>query len=370
MKKVFSLVLCLVMVLSIASLAACSPKEETYEIAVVTDVGQLMDKGFNQGTWEGAEAYAQANNKTYKYYQPANGSDATDNDRIAAMRQAITNGAKIIIAPGFLQATAMTTVAIENPEVKFVFIDGWTLTDAENKALPNVTAVVYKEQESGYLAGYAAVMDGYRKLGFTGGGGGSNPACNRFGYGFVQGADAAAKALGLEAGSVTIKFSFQHGASFSASAELQSQINGWYSTGTEVVFACGGSMFESVKSAAEANPGSKIIGVDVDQSYESDLVITSAVKGLKESVQQVLAQYYAGKWDTELSGKTQNLGAADNATGIPIATSRFTKFTAAQYDELFAKIKNGQIVPDATVPADANNADWLANFEIVVVDFE
>ena len=370
MKKVFSLVLCLVMVLSIASLAACSPKEETYEIAVVTDVGQLMDKGFNQGTWEGAEAYAKANNKTYKYYQPANGSDATDNDRIAAMRQAITNGAKIIIAPGFLQATAMTTVAIENPEVKFVFIDGWTLTDAENKALPNVTAVVYKEQESGYLAGYAAVMDGYRKLGYTGGGGGSNPACNRFGYGFVQGADAAAKALGLEAGSVTVKFSFQHGASFSASAELQSQINGWYSTGTEVVFACGGSMFESVKSAAEANPGSKIIGVDVDQSYESDLVITSAVKGLKESVQQVLAQYYAGKWDTELSGKTQNLGAADNATGIPIATSRFTKFTAAQYDELFAKIKNGQIVPDATVPADANNADWLANFEIVVVDFE
>ena len=370
MKKVFSLVLCLVMVLSIASLAACSPKEETYEIAVVTDVGQLMDKGFNQGTWEGAEAYAKANNKTYKYYQPANGSDATDNDRIAAMRQAITNGAKIIIAPGFLQATAMTTVAIENPDVKFVFIDGWTLTDAENKALPNVTAVVYKEQESGYLAGYAAVMDGYRKLGFTGGGGGSNPACNRFGYGFVQGADAAAKALGLEAGSVTIKFSFQHGASFSASAELQSQINGWYSTGTEVVFACGGSMFESVKSAAEANPGSKIIGVDVDQSYESDLVITSAVKGLKESVQQVLAQYYAGKWDTELSGKTQNLGAADNATGIPIATSRFTKFTAAQYDELFAKIKNGQIVPDAAVPADANNADWLANFEIVVVDFE
>lgn len=370
MKKVFSLVLCLVMVLSIASLAACSPKEETYEIAVVTDVGQLMDKGFNQGTWEGAEAYAKANNKTYKYYQPANGSDATDNDRIAAMRQAITNGAKIIIAPGFLQATAMTTVAIENPEVKFVFIDGWTLTDAENKALPNVTAVVYKEQESGYLAGYAAVMDGYRKLGYTGGGGGSNPACNRFGYGFVQGADAAAKALGLEAGSVTVKYSYQNGASFSASPELQSQINGWYSTGTQVVFACGGSMFESVKSAAEANPGSKIIGVDVDQSYASDLVITSAVKGLKESVQQVLAQYYAGKWDTELSGKTQNLGAADNATGLPIATSRFTTFTAAQYDELLAKIKNGQIVPDATVPADANNADWLANFEIVVVDFE
>ena len=370
MKKVLSLVLCVAMMLGTMALVSCKKEADTYEIAVVTDVGQLMDKGFNQGTWEGAEAYAKANGKTYKYYQPANGSDATDNDRIAAMRQAITNGAKIIIAPGFLQATAMTTVAKEHPEVKFVFIDGWTLTDENNNPLSNVTAVVYKEQESGYLAGYAAVMDGYRKLGYTGGGGGSNPACNRFGYGFVQGAEAAAKALGLEAGSVTVKYSYQHGASFSASPELQTQINGWYSSGTEVVFACGGSMFESVKSAAEANNGSKIIGVDVDQSYASELVITSAVKGLKESVAKVLDQYYAGKWDSELAGKTQNLGASDDATGLPIATSRFENFTAAQYNELLGKIKNGTIVPDATVPADANNADWLKNFEIVVVDFE
>lgn len=369
MKKALSLILCIVMALSAFALAACS-ENETYEIAVVTDVGQLMDKGFNQGTWEGAEAYAKANGKTYKYYQPANGSDATDNDRIAAMRQAITNGAKIIVAPGFLQATAMTTVAKENPNVKFVFIDGWTLTDDAGNPLPNVTAVVYKEQESGYLAGYAAVIDGYRKLGFTGGGGGSNPACNRFGYGFVQGAEAAAAALGLEKGAVTVKFSFQHGASFSASPELQAQINGWYSGGTEVVFACGGSMFESVKSAAEANPGSKIIGVDVDQSYASELVITSAVKGLKESVAIVLEQFYAGKWDAELAGKTQNLGAAENATGLPIATSRFTTFTADAYNELFAKIKDGTLVPEATTPTDANNADWLAGFEYVVVDFE
>ncbi|MBE6625917.1 MAG: BMP family ABC transporter substrate-binding protein [Ruminococcaceae bacterium] len=369
MKKALSLILCIIMVMSAMVLTACKGSD-TYEIAVVTDVGQLMDKGFNQGTWEGAEAFAKANGKTYKYYQPANGSDATDNDRIAAMRQAITNGAKIIIAPGFLQATAMTTVAKENPDVKFVFIDGWTLTDDAGNALPNVTAVVYKEQESGYLAGYAAVMDGYRNLGYTGGGGGSNPACNRFGYGFVQGAEAAAKALGLEKGEVTVKYSYQHGASFSASAELQAQINGWYSSGTEVVFACGGSMFESVKSAAEANPGSKIIGVDVDQSYASDLVITSAVKGLKESVGKVLEQYYADKWDTELAGKTQNLGASDDATGLPIATSRFTTFTADEYNALLAQIKDGTIVPDATTPADANNADWLADFEYVVVDFE
>ena len=248
----------------------------------------------------------------------------------------------------------------------------FALTDANGKALPNVTAVVYKEQESGFLAGYAAVMDGYRKLGFTGGGGGTNPACNRFGYGFVQGAEAAAKALNLEAGAVEVKFSFQHGASFSASPELKTQISGWYQGGTEVVFACGGSMFESVKAAAEeAGADAKIIGVDVDQAPLSDRVITSAVKGLKESVQIVLGQFFGGKWDAELAGKTQNLGAADNATGLPIATSRFTTFTANDYNALFAKIKSGEITPDANTPADANNADWLnAAVELVTIVFE
>ena len=110
MKKLISIALCAVMLLGVfCAMASCS--KESYEIAVVTDVGQINDKGFNQGTWEGAEAYAKKNNISVKYYQPANGSDANDNDRIAAMRQAINNGAKVIVTPGFLQATALRTVA-------------------------------------------------------------------------------------------------------------------------------------------------------------------------------------------------------------------------------------------------------------------
>jgi len=347
MKKSLSIVLCLALLLgTLALLASCQSK--TYEIAVVTDVGQLMDKGFNQGTYEGAKAYAEANKISYKYYQPANGSDATDNDRIAAMKQAINNGAKIIVAPGFLQATAMESVAKENPGVKFVFVDGWAL------GLDNVTAIVYKEQESGYLAGYAAVMEGYTKLGFTGGGGGGNPAVNRFGYGFIQGADAAAKAKGVK---VDMKYSFKYGETFSASNELQTQIAGWYAAGTEVVFACGGSMFQSVKSAAGEYADAKIIGVDVDQSGESEKVITSAVKGLSASVERVLGQFYDGKWDTELANVAQNLGAAENSTGLPTDTWRLTNFTVDQYTELFNKIQSGEIVPVAEVPADVT-AGW------------
>lgn len=357
MKKIMSLILCLCLVA--AMFTGCGKKE--YKIAVVTDVGQLMDKGFNQGTWEGAKKYAEDHNLTYKYYQPANGPDASDNDRIDAMKQAINNGAEIIVAPGFLQEKAMKTVATENPNVKFVFVDGWAM------GLKNVTAIVYKEQESGYLAGYAAVMEGYTKLGFTGGGGGTNPACNRFGYGFVQGANDAAKEKNIK---VDIKFSFKYGSTFSASNELQTQIAGWYANGTEVVFSCGGSMFSSVKSAAGEYPNAKIIGVDVDQSGESQQVITSAVKGLSASVEKVLGQFFDGKWDAELADKAQNLGASENATGLPTDTWSMKNFTVDQYKALLAKIANGSLVPDAQTPEDANNGDWLTGFSNATVDFE
>ncbi|MCI5723185.1 MAG: BMP family ABC transporter substrate-binding protein [Erysipelotrichaceae bacterium] len=370
MKKLFTSVLSLAM---IATMAGCngtktdegttttSSQGSTAEIAVVTDVGQLMDKGFNQGTYEGAKKYAEDHGLTYNYYQPANGSDATDNDRIDAMKQAIENGAKIIVAPGFLQATAMETVAKENPDVKFAFVDGWAL------GLDNVTAIVYKEQEAGYFAGYAAVMEGYTKLGYTGGGGGANPACNRFGYGFVQGASAAAKEKGIQ---VDIKYSYRYGSTFSASTELQTQIAGWYANGTEVVFACGGSMFQSVLSAASEYEDAKIIGVDVDQSAESSKIITSATKGLSASVERVLGQFYDDKWDSELANIAQNLGAAEDATGLPEDTWSMKNFTLDDYKELFKKVADGEITPKAETPEDCNNPDWLQGFDNVTIDFE
>ena len=353
MKKVLSILLVAAMVFA---MTACGGKEE-YEIAVVTDVGQLMDGGFNQGTYEGVEAYAKANNKTYNYYQPANGANATDNDRVAAMRQAITNGAKVIVAPGFLQAAAMTTVAMESPDVKFVFVDGWALDDGKGNMLNNVTAIVYKEQESGYLAGYAAVKDGYTKLGGTFGGGGSNPACNRFAYGYVQGAKDAAEEMGVD---VEIKISFMYGSAFSASQELATQMGSWYNAGTQVVFSCGGSMVQSVIQAANETADGKVIGVDTDQSGLSDRVITSAMKGLSASVQKVLGEYYGGEWDAKLGGQASNLGAADDATGLPMKTSKFNSFTEADYNALYEKVKSGAVTPDANVEG-CDKAEFWTN---------
>ena len=248
-----------------------------YQVAFITDVGSLKDKSFNQGTFDGVKLYADANGLSYKYYQPANGNEATDDDRYNAMKAAVEGGADVVVCAGFLQEAALRQAAIDYPDTPFVFIDGYPLSDDAGNPLTNVAGISFMEQQCGYFAGYAAVMDGFTKLGFSGGGGGTNDACCRFGYGYVQGANAAATELGI---TVQMNYSWEYGANFSASPELQTMISGWYANGTEIVFACGGSMFQSVAAAASANDG-YVIGVDVDQSGESDTVITSAMKGLR-----------------------------------------------------------------------------------------
>ena len=306
-----------------------------YEVAFVTDVGQLKDKSFNQGTWNGVKLYANENGLSYKYYQPANGDQATDDDRYDAMKAAAENGAKVVVCAGFLQATALEQAAKDYPEVKFVFIDGWSL------GLENVAAIAFQEEQCGYLAGYAAVMEGYTKLGFCGGGGGTNDACCRYGYGYVQGAEAAAAVKGVN---VAMNYTWLYGASFQASPELQTLASGWYENGTEVIFACGGNMFQSVAAAAAANDGA-VVGVDVDQSSQSDTVITSAMKGLSASVQWACGKVYDGSFD-EIGGTFVTLGAKDNAVGLPTATWSLTKWTVDDYNAMLAKMADGSLVVD------------------------
>ena len=303
-----------------------------YQIAFVTDVGQLKDKSFNQGSYDGVKLYAANNGKSYKYYQPANGNEATDDDRIDAMKLACENGAEIVVAAGFMQAGALEAAAKAYPDVHFIFIDGW------NMGLENVAAIAFEEHQSGYLAGYATVMEGYTELGFMGGGGGTNPACQRFGYGFFQGANAAAQEKGVK---VNMNYSWAYGANFSASPELQAMATGWYSNGTEVIFACGGSMFASIVAAASAEDG-KVVGVDVDQSFESPAVITSAMKGLADAGQWAIAKHYAGEW-AEISDKTTSLGAADNAVGLPTATWTLTGWSVADYEAMYGKMASGEL---------------------------
>ena len=307
-------------------------EDGTYEVAFVTDVGQLKDKSFNQGTWDGVKTYAYNNGLSYKYYQPANGAEATDDDRYDAMKAAADAGAKVIVAAGFMQGTALEKAAAEFTDVNFIFIDGWSL------GLDNVAGIAFKEEQCGYFAGYAVVKEGYEKLGFCGGGGGTNAACCRYGYGFAQGANAAAAEMGKD---IEINYSWQYGSAFQASPELQAMVSGWYENGTEIVFACGGSMFESITAAASANDAA-VIGVDVDQSYDSDTVVTSALKGIGAAAAWAIAKSYDGTW-TEIGNNCTSLGAADGATGLPTATWSLENYSAAEYEAQLQDVIDGKI---------------------------
>ena len=284
MKKALALLLALVLTLGLGATALA----DTYEIAMITDIGTIDDKSFNQGTWEGVVAYAEANGKTSNYFKPAAQSTDIYLDEID---KAVTAGAKVVVTPGFLFEEPIFIAQDKYPEVTFILIDGNPHSGdySEYRTEKNALGIVFAEEQAGYLAGYAAVKDGYTKLGFMGGM--AVPAVVRYGYGFVQGTDYAAKELGLT--DVAINYNYTGG--FAATPEAQAMASSWYNDGVEVIFACGGAVGNSVMAAAEAANG-KVIGVDVDQSSESQTVITSAMKGLGAAVEQALTAYYAGKF--------------------------------------------------------------------------
>ena len=342
---------------------AAEQPEAGMKVALVTDVGNIDDKSFNQGAWEGVVAFCEANGmkqgEGYDYYRPS--EDSTE-ARVETIKTAIGNGANAIVCPGYLFEEAIFLVQKDFPEVMFLLLDGepHSADYATYETAENTHNILYQEEQAGFFAGYAAVKDGYKKLGFLGGM--AVPAVVRYGYGFVQGANMAAEEMGI-ADQVSIKYWYCGG--FAPSDDIKIKMAGWFTDGTEVVFACGGGIYLSaVAAATEAN--GKVIGVDVDQSAESDCIITSAMKGLTNSVVLALEDLKAnnGKWSADYAGKTAVLGAADECVGLPTAEGswRLSTFTVDEYNALFEQVKNGTVVisnatdvePTVTIAVDYN----------------
>lgn len=325
--------------------APAEPTADGYEIALVTDVGNIDDQSFNQYTWEGAKAWAEANGKTYNYYRP---SEDSDEARAETIKTAIEKGAKVVVLPGYLFAGALNIVPQDYPDVTFIGIDMTskeTNPDFPNVAepAPNTVLISYQEEQSGYLAGYAAVKDGYTKLAYLGGM--AVPAVIRYGEGFVQGANAAAAELG-NAADVEIKYWYS--GSFVPSDDIKTKTAGWYTEGTEIIFAAGGGIVFSAIASAEETANGKLIGVDVDQSGLNERVVTSAMKALAYSVQLALQAWEDNgeKLPDDYAGHGISFGAADDAIGLPTAEGswRFNQFTVDEYEAVLAKIKSGEIV--------------------------
>lgn len=300
---------------------------------LITDLGTIDDKSFNQGSWEGLEQYGEEIGVTPKYIQP---SEQSDSEYLNAIGRAVSEGAKIIVTPGYLFEPAVEEAQTLYPEVNFILVDGAPATYK-----PNTQGIKYAEQQSGFLAGYAAVKDGYTNLGFMGGL--AVPAVVKFGYGFIDGANTAAEEDGVN---INIRYTYLN--SFNPDPAIQTQAAAWYNDGVEIIFVSAGGAGNSVMAAAE-KAGKAVIGVDVDQSAESETVITSAMKNLKKSVYEACVSIGDG---TFKGGQTIELDITGDMVGLPDDFSRFNTFTKENYDEIYAKLKSNQDNIASDIPTD------------------
>ena len=352
MKKLF-LVL---MVLAVAFTAfaqgssEAAAKTDAVAIAMVTDYGDITDQSFNQTTYEACKDYAAAQGLKFQYFKPTGDSTA---ERVKSITQAIESGYNVIVMPGFAFGEAIQEVAPQYKDTKFIALDVSEF-DLGGTVPANVYAAVYQEELAGYFAGYAAVKLGYTKLGYLGGM--AVPAVVRYGYGFVQGADAAAAETGAK---VEVKYTY--GNQFFGDADITAAMDTWYKAGTECVFACGGGIYSSAAEAA-AKVGGKVIGVDVDQApiidgaYGKGITVTSAMKGLYASTQAALKTIAEDNNWASLAGKSANLGLVSkdpelNYVGIPTgAGTQFSdKFTLDDYKAIVADLLAGKIKVDNSI---------------------
>ena len=387
MKKILALVLALCMVFALCacgntpadgnkpaeeskapeaaeSSTPAAPEAPAYKVAMITDYGDITDQSFNQTTYEGCKEFCEANGVEFKYYKPAGDSTA---ERVAMVDAAVADGYNVVVMPGYAFGETITQVADLYPDVKFIALDV-SQGDLGDYQIPeNVTCAVYQEELCGYMAGYAAVKLGYTKLGFLGGM--AVPAVVRYGYGFVQGADAAATELGAD-----VSVNYVYGNQFSGDADITAYMDTWYANGTEVVFACGGGIYISAAEAA-AKVGGKVIGVDVDQAptidaYGEGMTVTSAMKGLAPTVKAILGELILKDNWAEYAGKINTLGLVSgtdveaNYVQIPYESTQWSDtFTKDDYAALVAAMFDGTV----TV---SNNTETEPTVKTITVDYQ
>ena len=336
---------------------------ENMQIAMITDSGDITDQSFNQTTYESCKAWSEKNDVEFNYYKPESDSDEARN---ASVDQAVADGANVVVMPGYMFAGTVVAQSENYPDVKFVALDvgagdicekgvgeGYTYNpDDYNVAdyynTDNVYCCTYQEELSGYMAGYAAVTLGYKHLGFLGGM--AVPAVTRFGYGYVQGANAAAEELGI---ADQIEIEYVCGGQFYGDADITAYMDTWYgSKNVEIVFACGGGIWTSAVEAA-VKTGGKVIGVDSDQAptidaYGEGITVTSAMKGLAATVNTVLTDIKGGKW-SDYAGKIDNLGLVsenpeENYVQLPLESTQWGDgFTEDDYRTLVKSMYSGEI---------------------------
>ena len=314
--------------------------EAKIKVGMMTDSGTIDDKSFNQGTWEGIKRYESENGTIEaQYIKP--GGEATQ-DYLEAADNLLAKGNELIIAPGFKFEEAIGKLQAENPETKFVILDG----EPEGGVAENSVAIYFAEQEAGFLAGIAAALETKTgKVGFIGGM--VIPAVQKFGYGFVTGVAYANANLGTN---VEVADYLYNGTFYDVQGG-QAQAGGMYDKGIDIIFVAAGGVGNGViaegKVRAEAGDDVYVIGVDVDQyedgiiSNGSSVILTSAIKRIDNAAYDKIDELVNG---TFTGGQVITMDAKNDGVGLPAENPNLSEATQQAADEAFELIKNGTIV--------------------------
>ncbi|MDE5938145.1 MAG: BMP family ABC transporter substrate-binding protein [Lachnospiraceae bacterium] len=312
------------------------------EIAFLTD-GSVEDGAYNEAIFNGVRMYALGAGTSFSYYHADPNAPESYEEII---QRAVEDNAGLIVCAGDIFGEAVGALQETYPQTSFLLVDA-VPHDGEGEEISpaqNVHCVLFHEEQAGYLAGYMAVWEGYRNLGFIGGR--EEPAVLRYGYGYLQGINAAAKDLSLD----DVVVNYWYADTYSADIAVREKADGWYENGTQIIFACGGGLYESVLEAAENQDG-LMIGVDIDQCRISDRVLTSAVKNIGPAVTDALDEYYAaGGWSEEDAGQVKRYGVEEGCAAIPVIDTewRFQEIPTTHFFEIYKQMKRGdRTVSDA-----------------------
>ncbi|AOZ92106.1 BMP family lipoprotein [Paenibacillus crassostreae] len=342
MKKILNTSLVLALSLSVV-LAGCGKNENnatgeaatgnnaaptsTIKIGMVTDVGGVNDKSFNQSAWEALTAIKEETGADVQYLQSKDKTEYTPN-----LNKYVKGGYDLTWGIGFDLGEDIKSVADQNPESKLAIIDA--VVDS-----PNVQSVTFAENEGAFLVGVVAgKMTTTNKIGFVGGS--EIPVIKRFEVGFLAGVAAV---------NPDAKVNVFYTGAFDKPDQGKVAAATMYNDGSDIIFhasgATGTGVFNEATSRVKQGEKVWVIGVDKDQSLEfgDEVTLTSMVKGVDAAVKRVSQEVVDGTF----KGGTVELGLAEDGVGIAKTSDKNVPADViALVEEYKAKIISGEI----TVP--------------------
>lgn len=344
-KSILCVTMASMMLVGCGSTAATS-NASGYKVGLVTNIGSIDDKSFNQGAWEGIQAAAESKSIDSKYLQPSGETDAEALSEIANFNDAQY---ELVVAPGFKFGTTIFEAQSKYPDMKFVTIDT-VVHNGDNIAAmaDNSVAILFEESQAGFLAGVATAVELKEgNAGFIGGM--ETDAVKKFNWGFQQGLTYANENYGtnvmLEAQNCVYQGTFTD---IAAGQQISAQ---FYDRGVDVIFCAAGAVgtgvIKEARERAQAGQEVWVIGVDVDQ-YDDGLyadgqsvVLTSAVKKINVATQDVIESAIADEFP---GGQILIYSMENDGVGIPDENPNLSEETTNIVNEVYEKVKSGEII--------------------------